>query len=215
MNIYYVYFYLRGDFTPYYVGKGKGNRYKSKNKSQISLPKDKTKIILVKQNLTELQAFILERYYIRWFGRKDNGTGILRNKTDGGEGVSGKITSESTKEKISKANKGRKCSPMKLEIKEKISNSLKGKSRPLEIRIKISESNKGLKRSLETRKRISDAKKETARKPHSEETKQKLSNLKMGVKQPPSTCPYCNKTGGSYTMKRWHFDNCKSNSRSA
>ena len=24
-----------------------------------------------------------------------------------------------------------------------------------------------------------------------------------------STCPHCNKTGGSVLMRRWHFDNCK------
>jgi len=90
---YYVYFYLRSKDsetakagTPYYVGKGKGNRRYNEHIWHIP-PKDKTKNILVEQNLTELQAFILERYYIRWFGRKDLGKGILRNKTDGGEGV--------------------------------------------------------------------------------------------------------------------------------
>lgn len=88
MNIYYVYFYLRKDFSPYYVGKGKNDRAYYKNNNEIKPPKDKSKIILVEQNLTELQAFILERYYIRWFGRKDLGTGILRNKSEGGYGGS-------------------------------------------------------------------------------------------------------------------------------
>jgi hypothetical protein len=98
MNIYkshfYVYLYLREDFTPYYVGKGSGKRAYKKHKGEVYPPKNKSKIILIETELSEIQSFILERYYIRWFGRKDNNTGILRNKTDGGEGFSGIIVSE-------------------------------------------------------------------------------------------------------------------------
>jgi hypothetical protein len=43
---------------------------------------------------------------IDFWGRKDNGTGILRNLTDGGEGCSGAILSEETKKKISKSLQG-------------------------------------------------------------------------------------------------------------
>lgn len=124
MNIYYVYFYLRADFTPYYVGKGKNNRaYQSHKK--IAVPKDKSRIIFIKENLTEIQSFILERYYIRWFGRKDNGTGILRNMSDGGEGNSGYIRTENSKDRIRKSMLGK---PSKL----------KGTKRTKEFNNKIS-----------------------------------------------------------------------------
>lgn len=111
-NIYYVYFYLRSKDsetakagTPYYVGKGKGGRCNDRRR-KIPVPKDSSKIILVEQDLTELQAFILERYYIRWFGRKDNGTGILGNRTNGGEGASGKVYTEEERKLISERSKG-------------------------------------------------------------------------------------------------------------
>ena len=86
---YYTYAYLREDGTPYYIGKGKGRRiFDKENRTSCSVPKDKKRIIFLKQNLTEEQAFIHEIYMISVFGRKNNGTGILRNLTDGGEGFS-------------------------------------------------------------------------------------------------------------------------------
>jgi hypothetical protein len=47
---------------------------------------------------------------IRFYGRKDLGTGILRNLTDGGEGTSGWIPSEEVRAKMSAANTGKKQS---------------------------------------------------------------------------------------------------------
>ena len=111
LNRFYTYAYLREDRSPYYVGKGKENRVYKKHQKEVSVPKDKSRIILLKQNLTEEEAFKHEKYMISVFGRKDLGTGILRNRSDGGEGPSGAVRSEewrrSISEKMSKNGKGR------------------------------------------------------------------------------------------------------------
>ena len=95
---YYTYAYLREDRTPYYIGKGKGDRINSKQRT-IKLPKDKSRIIFLKKNLTEEEAFKHEIYMIDVFGRKDLGTGILHNRTGGGEGSSGTVMGEETRKK--------------------------------------------------------------------------------------------------------------------
>lgn len=157
---FYTYAYLREDRTPFYIGKGTGNRAYKKYKGDIKPPKDKSRIIFLKKNLTEEDAFRHEKYMIAVFGRKDIGTGILLNKTDGGEGGSGRIPwnkgkslSDETKEKIKNSLIGFKHSE---ETKEKWRNARGGEKHPLykkghseETKKKISESRKGLKLSQE------------------------------------------------------------------
>jgi hypothetical protein len=157
-NRFYTYAYLREDKTPYYIGKGCGNRLYAKDKKEFKPPKDKSRIIFLKQNLTEEDAFKHEKYMIVVFGRKNNGTGILRNKTDGGEGPSGAIRSEEYKRKMSEARKGE-------------NGYWYGKKQSQETRRKISESRKGTTPSQETKTKISEAKKGN---PQSEEHKRKI-----------------------------------------
>jgi hypothetical protein len=114
MNIYYVYQYLRENGSPYYVGKGSGRRaYVSQR--IIPKPTDNTRIQIIAKNLTESEAFLLETKLITVYGRIDLGTGILRNKTDGGDGAHKVVN------KIA-WNKGKKQSD---EHNQKISESLK------------------------------------------------------------------------------------------
>ena len=106
-DIFYVYAYLRKDGSPYYIGKGKGSRAYGKDHS-VFVP-DKSRIIFLAKNLDEKTAFVLEKFWIKVYGRKDLGEGTLRNKTDGGDGAAN--PSQETRQKLSDALKGRK-SPM-------------------------------------------------------------------------------------------------------
>lgn len=177
---FYIYCYIRKDGTPYYIGKGKGKRAWEKQNHQ-SVPADENKIVILEANLTEIGALALERRLIRWFGRKDLGTGILINLTDGGEGFTGAKHTEEYKAKMSKQNSGAN-NPMSVE-----------NPNSFPFRKKLSESRKGIF--------------------FSEEHKNNLSKALKGYKQELIQCPYCKKSGGITNMKRFHLNNCKSNTR--
>jgi hypothetical protein len=197
--MFYVYAYLRKlDSTPYYIGKGKGNRIYGKH--SVVVPKDKSRIVFLECNLTEIGAFALERRMISWYGRKDLGTDILRNMTDGGEGSTGRIVSaESIKKQVASRRAGSGYIPTQ-EVKDKISKT-------------TSESTTGVKKSTEHAHSISKSKSGDKNpmfgKTLTEDHRNKISAVMSGRPKMLVVCTYCNKTGGKPAMSRHHFNNCK------
>jgi hypothetical protein len=141
---FYVYVFLRSNdsvngkkYSPYYVGKGRGKRAFEKSGRVVPAPKDKSYIAFAEEGLTEAEAFSLEIYCIRTYGRIDIGTGVLHNRTDGGEGSSGYVFSEEMKRNFSINRKGRKMSE---EVKKKMSIAKTGVTPSQATREKLSQS---------------------------------------------------------------------------
>lgn len=103
--------------------------------------------------------------------------------------------------------------------RQKISKSKTGVKHTEKQNLKKSERQKGIKRSQEyLEKKIGlKYKQQLARikpnknkgKPISKEWIEKSAKSRTGMKYSIVECPYCGKQGGSSSMPRWHFDNCK------
>lgn len=74
-------------------------------------------------------------------------------------------------------------------------NPMYGKAKPEEIKQALSE-------------KLSGENNPYYGKQHSEDTRAKMRAAHAA--RPPVTCPHCGKEGHVNTMKRWHFDNCRS-----
>src|SRR6266568_1983834 len=128
----------------------------------------------------------------------------LTNLTLGGDGVMGLKHTEETRQKLSRAGKGRPgwnkgISGMwkhSEESKSHMSEIMKGRPRSEEYRRHISESQKGKKRSEETirrmtevNRRIAEKKRGLPGKPHSEETRRKIGESGKGRIPPNKGIP--------------------------
>ena len=173
--IFYVYIIFRPwDGSPCYLGKGKGDRWLDHWRPSESHPNPHLMSILkkakrlglevpkikVRENLTESEAFEIERTLIAAIGRGKKGP--LVNLTDGGEGTSGWTHTPEWRALMSKimkgrpGPKGRKPSP---ETKAKIAATIAARTEEEReaIGAKISAKRSGQTLSLEHRLKLSVA----------------------------------------------------------
>jgi hypothetical protein len=102
---YYVYvWYIKDTNEVFYVGKGKGKRYKelsSRNKFFIDMYESHDcDVKKIYENLTESEAFQKEKETVKWY--RENTAFRLTNQTDGGEGSSGWNPPQEFRDKQSK-----------------------------------------------------------------------------------------------------------------
>ena len=160
---FYVYEHIRLDnMTCFYIGKGKGERAyeleRNDHHDNISNMCGHA-VLIIKDNLTEEEAFELERDIIedyvfnlgygidiKGYDDYDHKLPHLTNCTWGGEGTSGMHHSEETKQRMSEKLKGRK---LNLSDEERLARSEKAKE--------MSRRNIGSKRSEETKKKMSES----------------------------------------------------------
>ena len=178
----YVYRHIRLDKNePFYIGIGLNNdekyirAYDKKNRTSFwkNIAKFGYEIEILFDNLDSKECFEKETEFIRLYGRKDLGTGILCNMTDGGEGRSNFKHSKESLKKISESSKGR-------------THNI-GRKQSLETRIKRSDSLKGIKRSEETKQKYSKSKignKYWVGKHHTKESIKRISEKQKGIPRP-------------------------------
>jgi len=112
----YVYRHIRLDTNmPFYIGigtmdGGKNDRANSRDRSKewhTVVNNTEYRVDILLENIPVSTLGDKEKYFIKLYGRIDLGTGTLVNKTSGGQGSSGALVSEETKDKRSYTNMSR------------------------------------------------------------------------------------------------------------
>lgn len=113
-------------------------------------------IKLIKICRDEKRCNYSETFFIKLYGRKDLGLGLLLNHTDGGDGAVGYKHTEETRKIIKEKRKNQVLSP---EVIYNISHCRIGKKNTPEQNEKISKAHIGMKPTEETRIKLSNAQK--------------------------------------------------------
>ena len=184
-----VYRHIRLDTNqPFYIGIGKSEKRaynKIHHRSSFwhnIVSKTEYEVEILFEDLTWKEACKKEKEFIALYGRKDNGTGILCNMTDGGDGGYGVVVKEETKEKIRNYQ---------------LSLNKKGKPGRVwteESKLKLANSIKGIKHTPEA---IEKMKKPRVNKANYSYPKNKVACIHCGFLAQPAA------------IKRWHNNNCK------
>lgn len=152
--MFYTYVHFRkDDGKPFYVGKGKGNRYLRKNDRTFYWENVVSKHGLDAQIMahwaTEAEAFQHEKFLIECF--KDMGIQLV-NMTDGGEGTSGWMPSEQWRTKKAQSQREKfsaGLNPLITDVaKAKRLSTIKGRALSEDHKAKIVQSLIGNKRTL-------------------------------------------------------------------
>lgn len=153
----YIYKHIRKDTNEvFYIGIAKSKKRKNSKFNRNSFWKNitiKTEYIseIIEDNLSWETACEREKYWIKYYGRRDLNEGTLVNMTDGGEGCVGMIRTDLHNKKISKSKKGLKFTETHRENLKKA----RKKIMTAEMRKQIGERAKNI--SDETRLKMSES----------------------------------------------------------
>lgn len=142
---------------PFYIGIGSQSKfaraYDTRRRNpiwQAIVKKTQYDVEILLDGLT--YDVVLEKEFIKLYGRIDNKTGCLANMTSGGDGTYDIIRNEDTRKRMSRSRIGKVATP---ETKKKMSSAHMGKTLTDESKLRLSNSRKGMKFSETHRRNIS------------------------------------------------------------